>query len=229
MPAKVRGHYRGGYQTRAKRVREAAYADPGSRCWRCGRTLAEEQARVDAGGGRRRRVRWQAGHTVDGNSAYPLAAEHDTCNRTAGANLANRRKAARRAVELPPAPAGRDVTLIVGPPGAGKSTLAESMPGVHLEREQFGSDAAYRAAVVVNARAAGAICTVIRTCVSPSEQVEWETLAASTRTVVVDPGRDVCLERVARRRRPFWQGEQRAVFEWYAAREGRLNSSERWY
>ena len=91
MPGFDRSHYTGGYAVRAKRVRDAAYADPATVCWRCGRTLAEEQARHPG-----RRVRWQAGHTVDGNSAYPLAAEHDTCNQAAGADVVNgkRRRAA---------------------------------------------------------------------------------------------------------------------------------------
>ena len=90
MPAKDRRHYSGSYQARAKAVREAAYADPGTRCWRCGKTLGEVQ-RMFPG----RRVVWHAGHTVDGNSAMPLAPEHSTCNLAAGAELTNKSRRLR--------------------------------------------------------------------------------------------------------------------------------------
>ena len=77
MPKRDRPRYTGSYAARAKRVRAAAYADPLTRCWRCGKTLAEVQA-VEP------KVVWHAGHTVDGNSSHPLAPEHSTCNLSAG-------------------------------------------------------------------------------------------------------------------------------------------------
>ena len=90
MPAKDRRHYRGSYPKRAKLVRVAAYANPLTRCWRCGRTLAEHQAEHPE-----RVVKWQAGHTADQDSSRPLAPEVDCCNAAAG----NR---ARRVAELGP-------------------------------------------------------------------------------------------------------------------------------
>ena len=72
MPALNPAHYRGSYHVRARRVREAANADPETRCWRCG-----EQAREDDP--------WQAGHLRDGDPTSPLAAEHRSCNASAGA------------------------------------------------------------------------------------------------------------------------------------------------
>jgi hypothetical protein len=82
VPARDRSHYTGTYDTRAKRVRDAAYSDPSTRCWRCGLTLAEVPGAT-----------WHAGHTVDGNSNFPLAPEHSTCNTAAGAKAGHRRKA----------------------------------------------------------------------------------------------------------------------------------------
>lgn len=87
MPAEDRRHYTGSYQARARAVRDAAYADPSTRCWRCGKTLAEAQRMWPD-----RRVCWHAGHTVDGNSAYPLRAEHNVCNTSAGAQVTNKRR-----------------------------------------------------------------------------------------------------------------------------------------
>lgn len=83
-------HHRGSHPRRAKRVRDAAYADPLTRCWRCGLTLVEEQARHLG------RVTWQAGHLRDGDPFAPLAAEHSTCNQAAGARVANEKKRVTR-------------------------------------------------------------------------------------------------------------------------------------
>lgn len=87
MPAEDRRHYTGSYQARARAVRDAAYADPATKCWRCGKTLAEAQRMWPD-----RRVCWHAGHTVDGNSAYPLRAEHNVCNTSAGAQVTNKKR-----------------------------------------------------------------------------------------------------------------------------------------
>lgn len=84
VPAHDRSHYGGSYDARARAVRERAYADPGTRCWRCGRTLAEEQARMPW-----KRITWHAGHTVDGDNSAPLLPEHSTCNTSAGASAGN--------------------------------------------------------------------------------------------------------------------------------------------
>lgn len=88
MPARDRQHYTGSYDARAKAVRRAANADPLTTCWRCGRTLAAEQARTG------KVVKWHAGHVIDGDSLSPLRAEHSTCNTSAGARMGNRRSMA---------------------------------------------------------------------------------------------------------------------------------------
>ena len=87
MPAHDRSHYAGSYDARAKAVRNAAYDDPGTRCWRCGLTLAEAQAKSE------KRIIWHAGHVIDGNSAAPLLPEHSSCNTAAGARIGNNRRA----------------------------------------------------------------------------------------------------------------------------------------
>lgn len=82
MPANDRSHYTYGYRKRALAVRQRAYADPLTRCWRCGLTLNDEQARWP-----HKVVSWHAGHTVDGDNSAPLLPEHSTCNQRAGAML----------------------------------------------------------------------------------------------------------------------------------------------
>ena len=89
MPAKDRRHYAGGYKRRALGVRVYAYADPATRCWRCGLTL--EQARSADGPG----VRWQAGHVRDGEVGGDLLPEHSTCNARAGASYGNAKREPR--------------------------------------------------------------------------------------------------------------------------------------
>ena len=86
MPAKDRAHYAGAYATRAARIRDAAYADPSTVCFSCGLTLAEKQKSNPA-------ETWDAGHTVDGNSSFPLAAQHASCNRSAGARAGHKKQA----------------------------------------------------------------------------------------------------------------------------------------
>ncbi len=84
MPAKDRSHYGGSYPKRARAVRDRANADPSTRCWRCGLTLAEAVKRWPD-----RPISWHAGHVVDGDSTAPLLPEHSTCNQRAGASFGN--------------------------------------------------------------------------------------------------------------------------------------------
>lgn len=214
----------GSYRRRAVAVVAAAYADPSSRCWRCGRTLGEEQAREPG-----RAVSWQAGHVVDSDPWSPLAAEHSTCNARAGQVLGQRR-GVRRLASLPALGSGRSVVLVVGAPGSGKSSAAARLPGVHLEREQFGSDPAFRAEVARVCRADGAVASVVRCCFSLEEQAEWVELAGAGEVVVCDPGLEECVRRVRARGRRQWRGEVAAVHRWYERRAvGELNPSRRWY
>lgn len=76
-------HHRGTYHVQAARVRARAYANPSTRCWRCGATLTQIQAR-------RPRARWTAGHLIDGQPGGTLLPECSPCNYGAGAKLRHR-------------------------------------------------------------------------------------------------------------------------------------------
>ena len=82
-------HHSGSYHRRAMALRAAANADPGTRCWRCGRTLAEHPPTKTG-----RAPRWTAGHVEDrnGNLTGELAPEPDVCNFTEGARKLQRRQ-----------------------------------------------------------------------------------------------------------------------------------------
>ena len=70
-------HRSAAYQQRAKVVRDAANADPFTRCWVCDRTKAEH--------GRK----WHAGHVIDGHPGSQLLAECEPCNTSKGARRGN--------------------------------------------------------------------------------------------------------------------------------------------
>ena len=55
-------------------MRDAANADPATRCWRCGGFAREGDP-------------WQAGHVIDSDPSSPLAPEHTSCNAKAGNQL----------------------------------------------------------------------------------------------------------------------------------------------
>ena len=73
-------HYTGSYDADAKAIRDAAYADPLTRCWWCNKTLAEHGQP------------WQAGHLNDGEVGGPMAAECRKCNASRGGKLGNQRR-----------------------------------------------------------------------------------------------------------------------------------------
>lgn len=81
-------HHRGpDYERRAAAVRARANANPRTRCWRCGKTLAEHEPHRNG-----KRPRWEAGHTTDGKVGGELKPEASTCNKRAGIALTNARR-----------------------------------------------------------------------------------------------------------------------------------------
>lgn len=83
-------HHKGGYQRKAHRIRQAANANPHTRCWRCGRPLQEHPPHKNG-----RPAYWTAGHLIDGDPQSPLAPEASTCNFAAGARHGNHTRTTR--------------------------------------------------------------------------------------------------------------------------------------
>jgi hypothetical protein len=92
MAGRFRGHYAGDYKRRAQAVRDAANADPATRCMSpvcvAGNGTLAQHPRTRTG----ERPTWDAGHVRDGDPMSPLQPEVSTCNRSAGARLGNRRR-----------------------------------------------------------------------------------------------------------------------------------------
>lgn len=96
MPSKTKGpHHKGTFHQESARIRAAAYADPTTRCWRCGRTL-EQVRKVKP------HAKWTAGHLIDSTPGAPLAAECSPCNYSHGAALGNRSPLRKRAATWRP-------------------------------------------------------------------------------------------------------------------------------
>ena len=122
--------------------------------------------------------------------------------------------------------------LLVGPPGAGKSTLAVNLASdhglVHLEAEMFaGARPTFRDRVAALRDDRQARAVVVRCCPTVAEQRELEDLAGVTETVVLDVDPDECARRIAARRRPTWRGEVAAARRWRTQRAGNAASTVR--
>lgn len=90
MSGRRKPWHSGTYHVRARHCREVAYANPETRCRRCGLSYLEGVHRYGERG-----ARWDAGHVNDGQTGGPLAAEHAACNRSAGAERGNRMREPR--------------------------------------------------------------------------------------------------------------------------------------
>ncbi len=84
-------HYRGTYHVDSRNVRNAANANPHTRCRRCHQTAIPGDP-------------WEAGHIRDGDPNSPLAPEHRSCNRSAGATHGNAMRAQQQQPQPPPPP-----------------------------------------------------------------------------------------------------------------------------
>lgn len=84
-------HYRGSYHVAARKVREQAYADPTTRCWRCKLMLHECKPHKNG-----KPARWTAGHIIDSDPSSPLLPECSPCNKSAGARYGNALRRRRR-------------------------------------------------------------------------------------------------------------------------------------
>ena len=79
------------YRTLAKLVRDAANRNPDTRCWSCGKTIADHPRRNG------KPQHWTAGHLRDGQPDHTLTltdlrAEASGCNYSRGASYGNRQR-----------------------------------------------------------------------------------------------------------------------------------------
>ena len=77
----------GSYHVRSRHIRTHAYANPHTRCWRCGQTYTE-YATIHG----HRAARWTAGHLDHHDPHAPILPEHARCNASDGATYGNRQR-----------------------------------------------------------------------------------------------------------------------------------------
>jgi len=82
-------HHRGGHQVRARRVTQAAYANPATRCCNCQRTLDRCGPNGDGRNANGTPCTWDAGHSDGRWPGTQLRAECSHCNRSRGATAGN--------------------------------------------------------------------------------------------------------------------------------------------
>lgn len=91
MPKTKGVHHRGTYHVESARVRAAAYANPSTRCWVCGKTLGEIRTVGRwPGDNPHPRAKWTAGHVNDGEPGGMLLPECSPDNYGRGAAAGNR-------------------------------------------------------------------------------------------------------------------------------------------
>lgn len=160
------------------------------------------------------------GHTL--NPAL-LRAACVACNCSLGGLLARDRRARKAPPTPPQIGPERDVVLIVGPPGAGKTTTAQRIAAqrrlLHVEREQYPSDNAYTHAVDTLAADPNARLVIVRTCMKPADEAAWQARVSATEVLVVTASDAELTRRIRARNRPQWRAEVAEAKRWNAERE----------
>lgn len=249
MSGRKKPWHSGTYPARRNRLVARAYSNRLTKCWRCGRTLAEHPPHQTGAP-----VKWTAGHIRDSDPTSPLAPEASTCNSSAGAKYGNTgrivgsnprsRDWGSGPMVTPQADPSdptefalgrhvliehsqwehRPVTLICGPPGSGKTTLAESLhsrvldigdfpPGTPRERMRAFGLAVYRVGKMWRPDVA-----VVRGAPTVAEREHQEKLAHPSRTIILLTDPVTCHERVTvRDRQPSLDSQHETVDTWWSA------------
>lgn len=127
----------------------------------------------------------------------------------------------RRKSDLLPSEVDRQVVLVCGPPGAGKTTYAHTLglDVYDLDDDRWhGSDALFRAALVQLREEPHARAVVIRTGGTVSARQKAATNCGATECLVIETALTVCIERIQTRGRthPPVGMQIKAARQWWA-------------
>lgn len=119
----------------------------------------------------------------------------------------------------------RLVVVLIGPPGAGKTTAAhESGLDVYdSDDPRWSGEQEFRQAISRLATNPHARAVVIRSGATGAARRKAAALVAATHLYVIAPGKDICTHRVKARGRPGWEREVQGVISWYARTDPRTH------
>lgn len=130
----------------------------------------------------------------------------------------------RRKADLMPSEVDRQVIMVCGPPGAGKTTYANTL-GLDVydldDDKWHGSDALFRAALVELREEPRARAVVIRTGATLSARQKAATTMGATECVVIDTDLATCVTRIKARARtnPPTHVQIKAARDWWGKYE----------
>lgn len=112
---------------------------------------------------------------------------------------------------------GRLVVILTGPPGAGKSTLAQASGLDVYDRDdpQWTSEAQFRQAIGHLAHDPDARAVVIRTAATSSARAKWRAATQATHCYRVTIDRDESARRIRDRGRATWKRELASLTQWW--------------
>ena len=116
----------------------------------------------------------------------------------------------------------RQVVILCGPPGAGKTTAAHASGLKVYDRDdaQWASEQQFTAALAALAHDARAQAVVIRSAATSSARTRWAELTDATHLYVIATDKRTCLARVKARGRADLRASIPAITQWWAEFEG---------